>query len=80
MFKNKTEAFLEAYAEHKKTRGAMATQNDIFFELLYGYINSTRKTDKKKYAKMILKTKPTMYRTSLWEYVDEEELLVTSKT
>ncbi|APQ59833.1 hypothetical protein PPOLYM_02538 [Paenibacillus polymyxa] len=80
MFKNKAEEFLKAYTEYKKTRGTVATQNDIFFELLHGYINSTRKADKKKYAKMILKTKPTMSSTSLWDYVDEEELLVISKT
>jgi hypothetical protein len=80
MFKNKIDEFLIVYEEHKQQRQAIPTKEDVLLESMKVFVDSKTKRDKKRSAKLLLKIKPSMKDHKLWEFIDEDMLLVVSKS
>lgn len=74
MDQEKLKEYNELYEDHKKTRGKLPTEIDVQFELINMYIKSTSKRDKKRSAKLILKSKAKLMESGLWQYLNEGEL------
>lgn len=74
MIESRKEEFIQMYEKYRSNSGTIATSDDVFMEMLHLYMISTKVSDKKRTAKLILKTKPTMSGNPLWRFVDEEEL------
>lgn len=71
MNEDKVQEFLLIYEEHRMSRGAIATNEDVFIEMIKLFLDSSTKRDKKRAAKTILKTKPSMKDHQLWSFIDE---------
>lgn len=75
MEEDKINEFLSLYEEHKKQRGPVPTsKEDVFIEMIKIFLDSTTLRDKKRTAKTILKSKPSMKDHSLWSFIDEQKL------
>lgn len=70
------EEFLEVYESYKEQRSSVATKEDLLLEIIKTFYDSTTKADKKRSAKLVLKSKDRIKEYGFWKYVDEEKLHV----
>ncbi|OUS70289.1 hypothetical protein B1748_29065 [Paenibacillus sp. MY03] len=74
MIESRKEEFIQLYEKYRNERGTIATSDEVFMEMLNLFIISTKVSDKKRTARLILKTKPSMSGNPLWSFIDEDEL------
>lgn len=68
------EEFMEVYESYKEQRTPIATKEDLLLEIIKTFYDSTTKADKKRSAKLVLKSKDRIKEYGFWKYVDEEKL------
>jgi hypothetical protein len=74
MNSEKLEEYLEVYQLHKEQRGLIPTKEDILLEIIQVYLDSTTKSDKKRSAKLIMKSKVKLKEYDFWKFLNEEEI------
>ncbi|MGJ9460105.1 hypothetical protein [Oceanobacillus sp. CF4.6] len=66
--------FLDLYETYRKQGSSVPTKEELLLEIIKVYYDSNTRSDKKRSAKLLLKSKEKLQEYDLWKYIDDEEL------
>ncbi|MCM3239063.1 hypothetical protein M3589_15170 [Heyndrickxia oleronia] len=66
--------FFVCYEKYKEQRTSIPTKEDLLLEMIKMFFDATTKTDKKRAAKLLLKSKTRLIEYGFWKNLNEQEL------